>query len=82
MSQEEWSIFREVTVSGILSKKVYVYMCPIPNGFGDRAISLYSTLFVNQIYLFIFFLSTSLQLAAHETTHINVTFLYGFIIQP
>jgi hypothetical protein len=23
-------------------KKVYIYMCPIPNGFRDRAISLYS----------------------------------------
>jgi hypothetical protein len=23
-------------------KKVYMYMCPIPNGFQDRAISLYS----------------------------------------
>jgi hypothetical protein len=27
----------EVTVSVILSKKVYMYMCPIPNGFRDRA---------------------------------------------
>jgi hypothetical protein len=26
----------------MLSKKVYMYMCPIPNGFRDRAISLYS----------------------------------------
>jgi hypothetical protein len=24
-------------------QKVYMYMCPIPNGFPDRAISLYST---------------------------------------
>jgi hypothetical protein len=24
-------------------KKVYMYMCPIPNGFLDRAISLYSS---------------------------------------
>jgi hypothetical protein len=42
MSREERSIFWEVTVSAILSKKVYMYMCPIPNGFRDRAISLYS----------------------------------------
>jgi hypothetical protein len=41
MSQEEGSIFWEVIVSAILSKKVYMYMCPIPNGFRDRAISLY-----------------------------------------
>jgi hypothetical protein len=42
VSQEERSIFWEVIVSVILSKKVYVYMCPILNGFRDRAISLYS----------------------------------------
>jgi hypothetical protein len=34
---------RQVIVSVILSKKVYMYMCPIPNGFRDRAISLYRT---------------------------------------
>jgi hypothetical protein len=38
MSQEERTIFWEVIVSVILSKKLYVNMCPIPNGFGDRAI--------------------------------------------
>jgi hypothetical protein len=29
-------------------QKVYVYMCPIPNGFRDRAISLYSSLYTAQ----------------------------------
>jgi hypothetical protein len=45
MSQEETSIFWEVILSVILSKKVYMYMymCPIPNSFQDRAISLYSS---------------------------------------
>jgi hypothetical protein len=43
VSQEEMSIFWEVTVSVILSKKSYMYTCPIPNGFRDRAISLYSS---------------------------------------
>jgi hypothetical protein len=43
VSQEERSIFWEVTVSVILSKRVYKYICPIPNGFRDIAISLYST---------------------------------------
>jgi hypothetical protein len=38
---EEKSIFWEVIVSVILSIKVYMYMCPIPNVFRDRAISLY-----------------------------------------
>ena len=36
--QEERSIFWEVTVSVILSKKLYTNMCPIPNGFRDRTI--------------------------------------------
>ena len=40
VSREEMSIFCEVTVLVILSKKVYMYMCPIPSGFRDRAIAL------------------------------------------
>jgi hypothetical protein len=38
VSQEERSIFWEVIVSVILSKKLYMNMFPIPNGFRDRAI--------------------------------------------
>jgi hypothetical protein len=38
VSQEERIILWEVTVSVILSKKLYMNMCPIPNGFRDRAI--------------------------------------------
>ena len=38
MSQEERSIFWEVIESVILSKNIYMNMCPIPNGFRDRAI--------------------------------------------
>jgi hypothetical protein len=38
MSQEERKIFWEVIVSVIVSKKLYTNMCPIPNGFRDRAI--------------------------------------------
>ena len=38
VSQEEMSIFCEVIVSVILSKNVYMNMCPIPNGFPERAI--------------------------------------------
>jgi hypothetical protein len=33
MSQEERLIFWEVIASVLLRKKVYMYMCPIPNGF-------------------------------------------------
>jgi hypothetical protein len=43
MSEEERSIFWEVTVSAILNKKLYMYMCPIPNGFQDIVTSLYSS---------------------------------------
>jgi hypothetical protein len=43
VSQKERTIFREVTGSVLLSKKLYMYMCPISNGFRDRAISLYSS---------------------------------------
>jgi hypothetical protein len=42
VSQEERSIFWEVIVSVILSKK-YKYVYPIPNGSRDRAISQYSS---------------------------------------
>jgi hypothetical protein len=38
VSQEGRSIFWEVIVSVILSKKLYMNMCPIPNSFRDRAI--------------------------------------------
>jgi hypothetical protein len=43
VSQEERSTFWEVTVSVTVSEKIYMYMCPIPNGFRDTAISLYSS---------------------------------------
>jgi hypothetical protein len=46
MSQEESSVFWEVIVSVIL-KKVYMYMYPIPEGFRDRIISLYSSKIVD-----------------------------------
>jgi hypothetical protein len=50
VSQEEGSIFWEVTVSVILSKKkkVYMYTCSMPNGFQGRAISLYSSKIVDK----------------------------------
>jgi hypothetical protein len=40
MIEEEMSIFLEVTVSAILSKKVNVYRCPIPSFFRDGAVSV------------------------------------------
>jgi hypothetical protein len=42
MPYDERSIIWEVIISVILSKKMYIFMCPIPNGFRDRAISLYT----------------------------------------
>jgi hypothetical protein len=43
VSQEERSIFWEVIASFIVSKKVYIHMCHIPNGFRDTAVSLHSS---------------------------------------
>jgi hypothetical protein len=43
VSQEERSIFWVVIVLAILSKKLYMHMCPIPNSLQNRAISLYSS---------------------------------------
>jgi hypothetical protein len=48
MSQEERSIYWEVTVSVILSKKLYMYICPIANGFRDKSTSLYSSIIVDK----------------------------------
>jgi hypothetical protein len=48
VSQEERLIFWEVIVSVILSKKLFMYMCLIPDGFLDRAISLYSSKIVDK----------------------------------
>jgi hypothetical protein len=48
MSQKEKSIFWEVIVSAIPSKKLYMYMCPIPNGFRNTAILLYSSKIVDK----------------------------------
>jgi hypothetical protein len=42
MSKGERLVFQEVIVSVILSKKLYMYVYPIPNGFRDRAVSLYT----------------------------------------
>ncbi|PNF42916.1 hypothetical protein B7P43_G12328, partial [Cryptotermes secundus] len=43
----ERSVFREVIASVTLSTELYIYVCPIPNGFRDRAISQYSTLAIS-----------------------------------
>jgi hypothetical protein len=43
VSLEERSISCEARVSVILSKIVYIYMYPIPNGFRGRDISVYSS---------------------------------------
>jgi len=38
VSQEDRSVLWEIIVSIILSKNVYMNMCPIPKDFRDRAI--------------------------------------------
>ena len=42
------SIFWEVIISVILSKRMYMYMCPIQNGFRNTVISLYSCKIVDK----------------------------------
>jgi hypothetical protein len=37
---------------GHSKQKLYMYMCPIPNGFGDRVISLYSSKIVDKKEIF------------------------------
>ena len=57
VSQEERSIFWEVIVSVILSKTIYMNMCPIPNGFRDRAIWMYNRKIVDKrYYVYVLFL--------------------------
>jgi hypothetical protein len=48
LSQEGRSIFWEVIVSVILSKKCTLYMCPIQNDFQATAISPYSSKIVDK----------------------------------
>ena len=48
VSQEERSIFWKVIVSVILSKNIYMNMCPNPNGFRDRAIWMYNRKIVDK----------------------------------
>jgi hypothetical protein len=42
LTVKHMEIFCDVIVSVILSKKVYMYTCPIPKFFRDRVISLCS----------------------------------------
>jgi hypothetical protein len=48
VSQEERSIFWEVTVSVILSKKMHMRMRPIPNGFRDTAMNVIALIMEHQ----------------------------------
>jgi hypothetical protein len=43
VSQEERPTFLEFIVAVTLSNKMYMYIRTIPNGFRDKAISLYSS---------------------------------------
>jgi hypothetical protein len=47
-------MFLEVIVSANLNKNFYIYMCPIPNGFRDIFISLYSSKIVDKRYYVLF----------------------------
>jgi hypothetical protein len=39
---------RGALVLVVLSKNVHMYMCPIPNGFRERAVSLYNSKIVDK----------------------------------
>jgi hypothetical protein len=39
---------------GHSKQKLYMYMCPIPNGFRDRAISLYTCKIIHEKYYVLF----------------------------
>jgi hypothetical protein len=56
ISQEDRSVYWEVRVSVIRSKKIYMYTCPIPNGFRDRVISPYSSKIVDKKEYYLLFL--------------------------
>ena len=58
MSQKERPIFWEVIVSIILSKTFYMNMCPIPNGFRDRAFECTTAklLIRKRYYVYVLFL--------------------------
>jgi len=57
VSQEEMSIFWDIIVSVILSKNLYMYTCPIPNGLRDIAISLCSVKLLIKRYYVLFLIS-------------------------
>jgi hypothetical protein len=54
MSQEERSIFWEVILSAILTKKTYVYMCPIKKGFRDLFHCTFPKLLLRKRYYVLF----------------------------
>jgi hypothetical protein len=65
-------LFWQVIVSAILSKKLYMYMCSVPNGFQDRAISLCSCKILIKKCFVLFIISVfivQLTQSVHFTQH-------------
>jgi hypothetical protein len=48
------SILGGHSIGHSMQKEVHMYMCPIPNGFRDRAISLYSSRTIDKRYYVLF----------------------------
>jgi hypothetical protein len=78
VSQEESSIFWEVIVSVILTKKVYTYMCPIPNSFRDTAISLYSAKIVDKKEIVCTVSNASIN---HSSDKVGTVYLVKYIFE-
>jgi hypothetical protein len=65
-------------ISVILSKKLYMYMCPIPNNFQDRAISLYSSKTVGRKERFRTVSSTSIYCSSDK---VGTVYLVKYILK-
>jgi hypothetical protein len=75
VSQNERSILWEVIISVILSKKLYMYVCLLPNCFRDTAISLYSSKSVDKEEMLRTVSNTGIYCSSDEVTKL-VQFTY------
>jgi hypothetical protein len=66
----------------MLNKKVYMYMCPIPNGFRDRSISLYSTKTVDKKEILRTVFNKICVVGGGIKVHSTLRSLNGLLCQP
>jgi hypothetical protein len=78
VSLKERSIFWEAIVSVILSRVVYIYMCRVPDGFPDGAISLYIYKIIdNKRYYVLFLMSVFID----QVTNVGTPYLVKYIFE-